>query len=83
MADNRQESKLLGQIDAQRRSKERRELVARERDESTEEALPDGSVRGRSVEYRTITLENGTTKRVKNVVRYWRSAEVQRQVFNG
>jgi hypothetical protein len=84
MADNREESRLIGGIDAKKRAAELKETTQRERDESTEETLPDGSVRGRSVEYRTITLEDGTTKRVKSVVRYWRSAEaVRNDKFRG
>jgi hypothetical protein len=71
---NKTESKMVGALDSQKRAAEAREQRIRERDESTEETLPDGSVLGRSVEYKTVTFEDGVTKRVKHVVRYWISA---------
>lgn len=73
--NNREENKLLGSIDAQRRFEQAKAERVRERDESTQETLKDGSIRGRSVEYKTITFPDGVTKRIKNVVRYWMSAE--------
>lgn len=86
MASNRDEDKILGMIDAQKRAKDRHEerVKNRDRDESEEKVDAEGNVRGRYVEYKTITLDNGETKRVKNVVRYFQSAEaVRHSKFKG
>jgi len=86
VAANRDEDKLLGTIDAQKRAQERYDerIKNRDRDESTEEILADGGIRGRHVEYKTVTFEDGVTKRIKTVVRYWQSAEaVKHSKFKG
>lgn len=75
MSYNREESNLVGKIDAQKAAIDRRKTFIRERDSSSEETLSDGSIRGLSIEYKTITNADGSTYQAKSSVRYWCSAE--------
>lgn len=75
MGYNKSESELVGKIDAQNLAVKTRKNFIRERDESKEELCEDGSLVGRSVEYKTITNPDESTYQAKSVVRYWCSAE--------
>jgi septum formation inhibitor-activating ATPase MinD len=82
MASNRDEDRMIGIVESRIRAKQNHEekVRLRDRDQSSERRDADGSVTGRHVEYRTVTLEDGSSRRVKSVITYYRDAEADASI---
>jgi|WetSurMetagenome_2_1015567.scaffolds.fasta_scaffold295017_2 hypothetical protein len=78
---SREELKILGTIDAQKRAKLRKKEMIR--DTNFFENYTDGSCRGKETYSYTFASKEGEEVTVKGQVRFWRSGIVNSMEFEG